>query len=44
MRVASRCEQTVGNSPAEIEATTAAARTFRRAEMEVRTGQPARTK
>ena len=31
-----RCEQTVGNSPAEIEATTAAARAFLRAELEVR--------
>lgn len=30
-----RCEQTVGNSPAEIEATTAAARAFLRAELEV---------
>ena len=38
MRVKLRCEQTVGNSPAEIDATTAAARTFLRAEMEVRAG------
>jgi len=31
----SRCEQTIGNSPGEIEALTAAARSFLRAEMEV---------
>ena len=37
MTVVTRCEQTVGNSPAEIDATTAAARSFLRAEMEVRT-------
>jgi len=37
----SRCEQTVGNSPAEIDATTAAARSFLRAEMEVQSlGNP----
>ena len=38
-----RCEQTVGNSPAEIEATTAAARAFLRAELEVRRSQQSTT-